>query len=61
MNLIDDYSKIHWACVTKNNGEALSVFSKWKMIKKQIGKSVSRLREGDGLEAFWSAFDSAIQ
>src|SRR4051812_9786720 len=61
MTLIDDYSRVMWACFLKTGREALPIFVAWKTMVEQAGRNLSRLRAGIGLEVcqgtfviFWS-------
>ena len=51
MTLIDDYSRVMWACFLRTDREALPTFVAWKtIVEKQAEKKVNRLRAGNGLE-----------
>ena len=51
VTLIDDYSRVMWACFLRTDREALPTFVAWKtMVEKQAGRKLNRLRAGNGLE-----------
>ena len=53
MALIDDYSRMMWACFLRTDREALSTFVAWKtIVEKQAERKVNCLRAGNGLEVF---------
>src|SRR3954462_1863865 len=57
MTLIDDYSRVMWACFLRTDREALPTFVAWKtMVEKQAGRNLSRLRAGNGLDVCQGAF-----
>src|SRR3954465_7008096 len=57
LTLIDDYSRMMWACFLRTDRVALPIFVAWKtMVEKQAGKNLSRLRAGNGLDVCQGAF-----
>src|SRR3954469_20714767 len=57
MTLIDDYSRMMWACFLRTDREALPTFVAWKtIVEKQAEKKVNRFRAGNRLEVCQGAF-----
>src|SRR5436190_998698 len=56
MTLIDDYTRMMWACFLRTDREALPTFVAWKTMVEQAGRNLSRLRAGNGLEVCQGAF-----
>src|SRR4051812_26866163 len=57
MTLIEDYSRMMWACFLRTDWEALPTFVAWKtIVEKQVRRNVNRLRAGNGLEVCQGGF-----
>src|SRR4051812_31237473 len=57
LTLIDDYSRVMWACFLRTDLEALPTFVAWKtMVEKQAGRNLSCLRAGNGMDVCQGAF-----
>src|SRR3954469_24794990 len=56
MTMIDVYSRVMWACFLRTDREVVPHFVAWKTMVEQAGRTLSRLRAGNGLEVFQGAF-----